>query len=183
MNFTVIDQGLSLISGQPADELNALARETGEFLKEHGFKVSFAESCTGGLVAKTFTDVPGSSEFFEYGMVTYSDRVKEELLGVAKDTIDRYSVVSAQVAAEMAYRIKTVSNSEIGIGITGVAGPGPDGDHPEGEIYIGIADRENCAVLKLMTKTKNARDFNRNLAALNAINLIYLDLKNKLFEG
>ena len=114
-------------------------------------------------------------------MVTYSDRIKEEILGVHKETVDRYSVVSAEVAAEMAQRIRTVAGSELGIGITGVAGPGPDGGHPEGEIYIAVSDGVSCAVLKLMTLTDGARDFNRSLAALNAIGLIDLYLEDKLF--
>lgn len=181
MNFKILDESICLFSKHPEDELTVLARKVGMALIREKMKVALAESCTGGLVAKTLTDVPGSSKFFELGMVTYSDRIKEEILGVHKKTVDRYSVVSAEVAAEMAQRIRTVAGSELGIGITGVAGPGPDGGHPEGEIYIAVSDGESCAVLKLMTHTDGARDFNRSLAALNALGLIDLYLEDKLY--
>lgn len=107
-------------------------------LKERGLHVSTAESCTGGLIAAGIVDVSGASDVFEEGYVTYSNRVKEKLLGVSKDTIDSYTVVSAQVAEEMATGASERTGSELTISVTGYAGPGaaPDGTRA-GTVYIG----------------------------------------------
>lgn len=182
MDFVLLDESKLLFSDFPEEKLFSVAKNVGKLLVEKGLRISLAESCTGGLIAKTLTDVPGSSKFFELGMVTYSDRIKEEALGVDKATVDDYSVVSAQVAAEMALRILRVASADVGVSVTGVAGPGADGVHPEGEIYIGIASADRCAVLQLMTGTDDERTFNRNLATLNALHLAEMLLEGKLFE-
>lgn len=182
LDFVLLDESKSVFTEHPEEKLYYVAKNVGKLLVEKGLRISLAESCTGGLIAKTLTDVPGSSKFFELGMVTYSDRIKEEILGVDRETVDDYSVVSAQVAAEMASRILRVASADVGVSVTGVAGPGADGDHPEGEIYIGIASADRCAVLQLMTGTDDERTFNRNLATLNALHLAEMLLEDNLFE-
>lgn len=152
-------------------KVSKLAFQLSEKLKASGEKIALAESCTGGLVAKFLTDIPGSSSFFECGIVSYSNRIKSEILGVDDAVIEKYSVVSPEVAIEMAKRVRVLANSDFGIGITGVAGPGCDGMHPEGEIYVAFANAEDVFVRMLNTGSENEREYNRYFAALNALEL------------
>ena len=102
--------------------------------------VSLAESCTGGLIAKLLTDVPGSSAHFHRGFVTYSNQSKVDLLGVPRETIDRHGAVSIETAAAMAEGVRAVEGHGIGISVTGVAGPGGGSDDkPVGTVCIGLA--------------------------------------------
>lgn len=107
-------------------------------LRERGFHVSTAESCTGGLIAAAIVDVAGASDVFEEGYVTYSNRVKEKLLGVSAETIEQYTVVSSEVAEEMAAGTQKQTGSELTISVTGYAGPGDAEDGTKaGTVYIG----------------------------------------------
>lgn len=107
-------------------------------LKEKGFHVSTAESCTGGMIAAAIVDVPGASDVFEEGYITYSNRVKEKILGVLPETIEAYTVVSSQVAEQMASGVQAKTGSELAISVTGYAGPldAEDGTKA-GTVYIG----------------------------------------------
>lgn len=160
-------------------EAENLAFDLLEKLKESGRKIALAESCTGGLVAKLLTDLPGSSSVFECGIVSYSNRIKSEILGVDESVIEKYTVVSPQVAQEMAKKVRLLANADFGIGITGVAGPGPDGEHPEGEIYVAFATAEDVFVTSLNTRTENERENNRYIAAINAFNLALEHIDDK----
>ena len=112
-------------------------------LKEKGLTLSTAESCTGGLIAQRITSVPGSSEVFGYGFVTYWEAAKARLVGVEPDVIAKYNVVSAPVAAQMALGAAQAAGAEIGISVTGVAGPtGGDALRPVGTVYLGAARGE-----------------------------------------
>ena len=155
-----------------------LSLELSKILKASGRKISLAESCTGGLLAKLLTDMPGSSSIFECGVVSYSNRIKVEVLGVDEALIEKHTVVSPEVAADMAKRIRILSGADFGIGITGVAGPGTDGEHPEGEMYVAFADRDNVFVRNLNTKTQGERENNRYFAAVNALELAIESIKN-----
>lgn len=155
-----------------------LAFQLFEKLKISGKKIALAESCTGGLVAKLLTDMPGSSSFFECGIVSYSNRIKSEILGVDESVIDKYTVVSPEVAMEMAKRVRILAGADFGIGITGVAGPGPDGEHPEGEIYVAFANSKNVFVRALNTKTEDEREYNRYFAAINALEMAIECIEN-----
>lgn len=107
-------------------------------LKEKGYHVSTAESCTGGMIAANIVDVSGASEVFEEGYVTYSNRVKEKVLGVGAKTIEKYTVVSKEVAMEMAKGTHDKTGSELTISVTGYAGPGDAEDGTKaGTVYIG----------------------------------------------
>lgn len=119
-------------------------------LKEKGLTISTAESCTGGLIAQRITSVPGSSEVFGYGFVTYWEAAKARLVGVEPDVIATYNVVSAPVAAQMALGAAQAAGAEIGISVTGVAGPtGGDALRPVGTVYLGAARGETVYVKKL----------------------------------
>lgn len=109
-----------------------------EELKKQGFHVSTAESCTGGMIASGIVDVSGASTVFEEGYVTYSNRIKEKILSVRQETLDQYTAVSSQVAAEMAVGLQKQAGVELTIAVTGYAGPedGEDGT-PAGTVYIG----------------------------------------------
>ncbi len=155
-------------SAQLYDTANAVV--SGLFRR--GLTVALAESCTGGLVAKTLTDVPGASNVFECGVVSYSEAVKQSVLGVSADTLRRDSVVSPAVALEMARGVRALAGADFGIGITGVAGPGSDGVHPEGEIYIALSDAGKETVIRLEDRTENARNKHRVCAALSALRLL-----------
>ncbi len=116
-------------------------------LIEKGLTLSSAESCTGGMFASTLTDVPGVSACFDRGLVTYSNQAKIEELGVSSETLDRYGAVSEETALEMAEGVRRVSGSDIGISVTGIAGP--DGGTEEKQVgltYIGFVygDRKFC---------------------------------------
>ncbi len=107
-------------------------------LQVKGFHISTAESCTGGLIAAAIVDVSGASNVFEEGYVTYSNRVKEKLLGVLPETIAAYTVVSAEVAKEMALGTWKETGSELTVSVTGCAGPGDAEDGTKaGTVYIG----------------------------------------------
>ena len=119
-------------------------------LKEKGLTLSTAESCTGGLIAQRITSVPGSSEVFGYGVVTYWEAAKARLVGVEPDVIAKYNVVSAPVAAQMALGAAQAAGAEIGISVTGVAGPtGGDALRPVGTVYLGAARGDKAYVKKL----------------------------------
>ena len=119
-------------------------------LKEKGLTLSTAESCTGGLIAQRITSVPGSSEVFGYGFVTYWEAAKARLVGVEPDVIAKYNVVSAPVAAQMALGAAQAAGAEIGISVTGVAGPtGGDALRPVGTVYLGAARGDRVYVKKL----------------------------------
>ena len=143
-------------------------------LLEQGKKVATAESCTGGLVSKRLTDISGSSSVFEMGCVTYANSAKEELLFVPYEILAEHGAVSEQVAKAMAEGIVKRAKSDIGIGITGIAGPdGGSEEKPVGLIYIAISDGENTWIKKRLPfgRTKN-REWHRHCAASEAFNMV-----------
>lgn len=108
-------------------------------LRDRGLRVAVAESCTGGLLSRMLTDVPGASAVFDRGVVVYSNHSKTELAGVAAETIDRHGAVSAEVASALAAGIRARSGADVGIGITGIAGPeGGSEDKPVGLVFIAL---------------------------------------------
>ena len=102
-------------------------------------RLAAAESCTGGLVAAAITDIPGSSDVFERGFVTYSNAAKVEMLGVLRETLDTHGAVSEEVASEMARGAVARSGAEIAVAITGIAGPGGSETKPEGRVCFALA--------------------------------------------
>jgi nicotinamide-nucleotide amidase len=121
----------------------------GALLKERKLTLAVAESCTGGLIIDRITNVPGSSEYFEHGSVTYNNKSKIHELGVPSDFIKQYGAVSRQVAGAMAFGIRTKSNADIGISTTGIAGPtGSSAEKPVGLIWIGYSDKDETFALQ-----------------------------------
>lgn len=150
-----------------------------ELLREKKFKVATAESCTGGFIAKRITNVSGSSEVFECGIVSYSNRIKNEVLGVSADDLEKYGAVSETVARQMAEGALKVSGADIAVSVTGIAGPNGDGsDKPVGLSYIGLADKNNSWVTELKTG-RTDRDYNRYVNASNALNMIRMYVRNE----
>ena len=129
-------------------------------------KISFAESCTGGLLSKLITDQSGASEVFECGVVSYSSKIKHKLLNVSQQTLDRYGEVSEQTAAQMAAGVADLSGADIGVGITGIAGPtGATADQKVGLIYVAISYMDKINVYKLELYDEMSRTQRREYTA------------------
>ncbi len=112
----------------------------GELLKERKMTISVAESCTGGLIGHRLTSISGSSLYFERGLIVYSNVSKVEMLGVTQHTIDSYGVVSDQVVREMAEGVKKIAKTDMGLAVTGIAGPLGGSEHtPVGTVFIGLS--------------------------------------------
>ena len=121
----------------------ALVQQVADRLLKHRQKVCTAESCTGGLIAKTFTDLAGSSDWFERGFVTYSNQAKNEMLAVPLSVIEDYGAVSEAVATAMASGALRHSRADFSVAVTGVAGPGGGSDEkPVGTVWIALASAE-----------------------------------------
>lgn len=117
-----------------------LSMDTGKFLSEHNLKLSVAESCTGGLLGASLTDIAGSSAYFRGGVIAYDNQIKHQLLGVEKQILDRYGAVSDQTVIAMAKGVCKLFNTECAISVSGIAGPdGGTDQKPVGLVYIGIA--------------------------------------------
>lgn len=161
-------------------DYNCIEEAVVEMLKEHHLKVATAESCTGGLIAKRITDVPGASEVFECGIISYANEIKHKFLGVSEDDLNKYGAVSEPVAKQMAQGALKVSGADIAVSVTGIAGPDSDSTcKPVGLVYIGLADKENVWVREIRTSRRD-RSYNRYVSASNALNMIRLYIDNKL---
>jgi len=124
-----------------------LEATVGELLKKHLATLAVAESVTGGLLAQRITSVPGSSNYFLGGFLTYTNKMKIELLGVSEEIIERCGAVSQETAEAMAIGARRRTNSTFALSITGEAGPEPSGKVPVGTVYVGLADAAGCQVL------------------------------------
>ena len=142
-------------------------------LRAWGLTVATAESCTGGLVAKRLTEVPGASEVFGYGVVSYANEAKERLLGVSHETLERCGAVSPETAREMAEGARRLSGADIGVSLTGVAGPdGGTEEKPVGLVYLGVSSAWHSEVkeLRLSRNYRSGnREFIRYLASSQAL--------------
>ena len=144
-------------------------------LQQKGLHAATAESCTGGLVAEKITNVPGSSEVFGYGFVTYAEAAKAKLLGVDPTLIEQYNVVSGPVAVAMAYGALQASGADLAVGITGIAGPGGAlPGKPVGTVYLAGADARSgkAWLMRLELGGYAERSIIRTRAALYALDLL-----------
>ena len=157
-----------------------LAQVVGKILMEKNITISCAESCTGGLFASTLTDIPGISAVFKEGLVTYSNEAKMDILGVKKETLDKFGAVSAETAMEMAIGLKKKSQSDICISVTGVAGPdGGTEETPVGTAYIGLVygnGENDKKVIRSFYRNVN-RKWNKNYTVLRMLNEVYKFIK------
>ena len=125
----------------------------GEELARRSLTISVAESCTGGLLGSRITDVPGSSAYFMGGIIAYSNEVKIKELQVTEDTIAEHGAVSEETAREMAINIKRLMNTDLGLAVTGIAGPdGGSQEKPVGLVYVALASNEDVEVYRLNLK-------------------------------
>lgn len=123
-------------------DIYELAERFRDNFARNGCMFATAESCTGGLISASLTEVPGSSSWFERGFVTYTNKAKQELLGVSPDTLASFGAVSVETAREMARGALRHSHADIAVGVTGIAGPdGGTPDKPVGTVCIGFAMR------------------------------------------
>jgi nicotinamide-nucleotide amidase len=143
--------------------------------------LALAESCTGGLLAKLLTDMPGSSEYFKEGLVTYSNESKERLLGVPREMLAEHGAVSEPVARKMAAGARKVSGADLGLSVTGIAGPdGGTEEKPVGLVFVGLSDAEvNFAERLDLSAWARSRDAIRERSANRAFDLLRLRLEER----
>jgi len=160
------------MSGGPSEEqLEVAARALGMALRQAGWRVAVAESSTGGLIGHSITMVPGSSDYFPGGVISYSNQAKEVELGVPAALIAEHGAVSAEVAAAMAEGVSHRFGTELGVAVTGVAGPeGGTDDKPVGTHWIGVAMRGHPSRGEHRLYAHD-RDGNKAQAALDALEL------------
>ncbi len=158
-----------------------LPQKAVNLIRNNNGKISTAESCTGGLVSKLITDVPGSSDVFEFGIEAYSNRIKIEALGIDKKIIESHGAVSHIVAAKMAQSVMNIGESQIGVGITGVAGPASSEGKPVGTVFIALTDGVYTWVRHLSIPNSPSREEVRDLSALTTLDLVrrYYELKSE----
>lgn len=156
----------------------SLEKIVSELLIKSGLKIAAAESCTAGNLSYKLTSIPGSSAYFLGGVVSYANDVKEEVLNVSGNTLLAFGAVSEQTAAEMAVNVRKLMKSDIGVSITGIAGPeGGTDEKPVGLVFIGYADKDKSYSKKFLLGDN--RDRNRERAAFAALNIIREELLAK----
>ncbi len=152
-----------------------LEKAIGDLLRQKGWTLSIAESCTGGLICDRITNVSGSSDYFMGGMVTYSNESKAKHLGIPLDYMKKYGAVSPQVAKRMAQGVRKTFNTTFGLSTTGVAGPtGGTKRSPVGRVFIGLTSGRNVWVRKL--DLKGTRREIKEKAAEKALQFLYRKL-------
>lgn len=161
-----------------AEEDSTLEKEIGKLLKEHGLTLSAAESCTGGEIAHLITSVPGASTYFLGSVTSYAISVKEAVLGVPAETIEKNGVVSSEVAAAMAEGVRKLTGSDYAVSTTGLAGPGGDEFNPEGTVWIGVATPRGTKTVKY--RYKNDRERNIERFAASALNFLRLQILEEI---
>ena len=143
----------------------------GELLYKKGSTLSMAESCTGGMIAHLITSIPGSSRYFTGSVVAYSNKIKEEILGVNKKTLESYGAVSEQVVREMAAGAMKHFGTDYSVATSGIAGPnGGTTEKPVGLVWIAVASRDRIVAEKF--NFGNQRDTNIQKASLTALNML-----------
>ena len=149
-----------------------------KLLREKNITFSAAESCTGGELAKRFTDMPGASAFFKGGVVTYTNEAKAKLLGIDPALIEEKGAVSYEVAKAMAENVRALLGTDIGVGVTGLAGPDGDGVHEVGTVFVSLAVEGETFVKELHMGAMRTRSFIRRMAG----NHIY-DMMRRWLSG
>ena len=151
----------------------------GELLRQHGLKLATAESCTGGLVADHITNVPGSSDYFIGGVVAYSYEAKVALLHVSWDTLRADGAVSRETVVEMARGVRTALGADIGVSVSGIAGPGGGmPDKPVGTTWISLSANDGDWARRFVWK--GDRRTNKEASAQAALQFVLDYLNNKL---
>ena len=156
-----------------SEALQAAAKAALEACRARGWKAATAESCTGGLVAGALTEIAGSSDVVDRGFVTYSNEAKQEMLGVASETIRDYGAVSRQTAEAMARGAIAHSNADLAVAITGITGPGGgSADKPVGLVHFAAAARSGALIHKEMRYGDIGRSEVREKSVLQALAML-----------
>ena len=142
-------------------------------LNKKKLKISFAESCTGGLLANTITSISGASKVFNMGFITYSNQAKIKILKISKNIIVKYGAVSPECCKAMVVNLSKISKANINVSITGIAGPnGGTKKKPVGLVYIGIKKGNKIIIIKNLFKSKKRKSIQKSTVkmAIKAIN-------------
>ena len=156
---------------------NSLAQVAFDLLKSQGKTISAAESLTAGLFQATLADFAGASAIFSGGFVTYSMEEKSRMLDIPLGDLEKYGVVSAFTAGKMAEQARKLTESDLAVSLTGVAGPDSLEDHPAGTVFIGLASAVGTETIKVNIAGRSRRDV-RKIAVLHAFNLVRRTLLN-----
>ncbi|MEW9808888.1 MAG: CinA family protein [Candidatus Symbiodolus clandestinus] len=160
-----------------SNTLTQLSQQLGRLLLSRGWQIACAESCTGGQLAATITNTPGSSAYFSHGWVTYSDKAKQQLLGVRATTLAEQGAVSEAVAQEMAINAQCLANATVAIAITGIAGPsGGSNQKPVGLVCFAWAI-DNAPVTSQQQQFLGDRTTIRQQATEHALSILCQHLK------
>ncbi|MCD7827722.1 MAG: CinA family protein [Clostridiales bacterium] len=154
--------------------MNELAEKAVKLLTEKNLILATAESCTGGLIAKTITDVSGASQIFQCGIVAYANSIKRSVLGVKNETLKKYGAVSEETVREMSQGAIRISGADVSIAVSGIAGPSSDDTNkPVGLIWIAVNCKGNITVKRLDNSfSENVRESNRNSALTESLSLL-----------
>lgn len=152
-----------------------MAETVVKLLREKNKTLATAESCTGGMIGRAITDIPGASEVYGFGFITYANEAKEQILGVRRETLEAHGAVSPETAAEMAAGAKRVSGADIAVAVTGIAGPGGGTpEKPVGLVYVGLASERGVRTVKLNLSGDRRRV--RLRTVLNALDAVRREL-------
>ena len=152
--------------------MKSLAKEIINKLRKKNFTISVAESCTGGLLSSFLTSIPNVSEIYTFGLVTYSNKSKNELLNVPKKILSKYGAVSKQTCSSMVKNLNKIAKTDISVSTTGIAGPnGGTSTKPVGLVYIGIKTREEIICRKFLMRNKS-RNFIQKETVKKTLNLL-----------
>ena len=162
---------------------DTLPEVVGRMLRERNMTIATAESCTGGFVAHTLTDIPGASDYVLGGIVAYANSAKECMLGITRDDLAAHGAVSSQVAQEMALAVRQRFDASVGISVTGIAGPGGGcAAKPVGTAWIGCATPEECVVKHYrFGGTRESNKIRSMVAALDLVRRALLAIRAKVF--
>ena len=148
-----------------------------KLLTKKKLKISFAESCTGGLLASTIASVSGASKIFNLGLITYSNQAKIKILKVNKNIIEKYGAVSHECCSAMVKNLSKISKANINVSITGIAGPkGGSKEKPVGLVYIGVKKGSKIQIIKCLFKSKK-RSSIQKATVKKALNLVLRAVK------
>ena len=154
-----------------------LAEVVGRLLKARSQTLSVAESCTGGSLGGLITAVPGSSSYFWGGVISYDNRIKQQILGVDEAVLARCGAVSAEVAAAMAAGVRDRLGTDWALSITGIAGPGGGSlEKPVGLVYLGLASAQGIKTERHLMGLESSRDLIRQRSACSALNMLRMEL-------
>ena len=141
---------------------NLIMKDLVNKLQKKKLKISFAESCTGGMLATAITSISGASKVFDLGLITYSDKAKISILNVNKNIIQKYGAVSPECCEAMVKNLSKISKADINVSITGIAGPkGGTKSKPVGLVYIGVKKSNKLIITKNIFKQKKRNDIQK----------------------